>query len=342
MTDKFIDVTAHGAVRLGPRIVCDGFHHEASARVQTHIHDDHMYDFDKSKGFQHIYMTEATKQLLVAERNADLPYRDNLVALSAGIPVDHDGEKIELHLNGHMLGSAQVAVELENGLRVGYSGDIGWPTGNIIAVDQLVVDATYGSPDSVREYSQEEVENRLLDLIGQRLRFGPVHILANRGTLHRALQVIAGRFRDPLVGSKRLLKQVQVYRNFGACIDEILVDELPQGRDALASGRFLRFYGKGDRCPANELAGSRIVLSAFGTGPTDPVLDYGPTSFRVALTDHADFNATLEYVKATGARFVVTDNTRGGNAITLAGEIARRLGVDCQPSSNIGGNGWGG
>jgi hypothetical protein len=69
----------------------------------------------------------------------------------------------------------------------------------------------------------------------------------------------------------------------------------------------------------------------------DPVLEYSDTAYRVALSDHADFEGTLEYISATGAKAVVTDNTRGGNAIALALEIQRPARVKHfeTPSINI-------
>ena len=47
-----VDVTSSGAILLGDHVVCDGFQHDRSSRVQTHVHDDHMHDFERSKGLQ--------------------------------------------------------------------------------------------------------------------------------------------------------------------------------------------------------------------------------------------------------------------------------------------------
>jgi Cft2 family RNA processing exonuclease len=77
------------------------------------------------------------------------------------------------------------------------------------------------------------------------------------------------------------------------------------------------------------------------TNTKDPVLEYSEASFRVAMSDHADFPGTLEYVKATGAQYVVTDNTRAGHAVLLAQEIQRRLGIRARPSANRPSNDWG-
>ena len=57
----------------------------------------------------------------------------------------------------------------------------------------------------------------------------------------------------------------------------------------------------------------------------------------VALSNHADFHETLKYVEATGAKKVITDNTRG-YGVELAIAINERLpGVQAQPSTNNSG-----
>jgi hypothetical protein len=61
-----IEVSSSGAILLGTQVCCDGFHADCRARVQAHIHLDHMEDFESSKGFQQILLSEATKRLLFA------------------------------------------------------------------------------------------------------------------------------------------------------------------------------------------------------------------------------------------------------------------------------------
>ena len=196
-------LASRGGVLLGTDVVCDGFHCERRFRVQTHVHDDHMREFDTSKGEQDLYMSEPTLSLLRAQFNADLEYRDNLFPVDLGRTVDLPGSDARLMLlsSGHMLGAAQVLVETGDGMRLGYSGDFHWPLDRVIQVDALVLDATYGTPESVREYAQEEVETRLVELVRLRLRQGPVHIKAHRGTIQRALQVLASELEAPIIGS---------------------------------------------------------------------------------------------------------------------------------------------
>ena len=107
-----IDVFPSGTVVLGDRISCDGFHRDYEVRVQTHVHIDHMDNFNTSKGSQNIFMSEPTRKLLVCEFNADLPYRENIYALEIGVPRAVDDHEVTLLHSGHMLGSVQVAVQL--------------------------------------------------------------------------------------------------------------------------------------------------------------------------------------------------------------------------------------
>ncbi len=337
----YVDVTAKGAVLLGDEVVCDGFVYEMPYRVQTHVHDDHMSDFDSSKGYQHIFMTEPTKQLLIAEMNADLPYRSNLRSIEPGTTQQLGNIQLEVLPNEHMLGCVQVAVTLADGSRVGYSGDFQWPLNGVIEVDALVVDSTYGSRDSVRRYSQEEADQRFVELVHTWLAYGNVIIKAHRGTLHRALELLDGTLARPMLGTARLCKEAQVYQGFGYSIPELVQMDTEKGREIMKEDTYIRFVGKGDHHPVDPWLGTAITLSAYMTRPDDPVLEYSERAYRVALSNHADFNGTLEYVRATGAKYVVTDNSRGGHAVELANALKTELGVDARPSSQLLTRSWG-
>ena len=165
-----------GTVSLGPDVCCDGFSRHAKARVQTHVHKDHMDGFNTSKGHQYILLSEATKELLIAQYNADLSYRTNLKPLDFSRSYRVGSSTVTLVSSQHMLGSVQVLVELEDGTRLGYSGDFQWPLDEVIQVDALVVDSTYGNPANIREYTQGECEDQLISLMRRQLTLGPVTI----------------------------------------------------------------------------------------------------------------------------------------------------------------------
>lgn len=214
-----VDVLESGAVLLGGNVVCDGYAPEREFRIQTHTHDDHMADFDTSKGTQDVLLSPETLALLVAEYNADLPFRDNLIPVRRGAPFElGDGSTLLLQPSNHMLGACQVALTLADGRRLGYSGDFGWPLDDIIEVDELVVDSTYGSPASTRLYTQAQAEAALHEVVVQRLRRGPVHLRAHRGTVERVLQVLGDDIGAPILASPRLIREAEVHQRYGFAV----------------------------------------------------------------------------------------------------------------------------
>ena len=336
-----IDVSGSGAVTLNNVITCDGFVHGYPIRVQTHVHKDHMDGFDSSKGHQHILVTQPTLDLLIAEYDADIPYRGNFEAIELSEIVSREECQIRLLDNGHMLGSAQVEVTLPDGVRCGYSGDFAWPLENVIEVEELVLDSTYGSPDSIRRFTQEEANNRFVDLVVEHIKFGPVLILAHRGTLQRALSGLDDAIKNPIIAGPRLCSELEVYQKHGYSLTKVLNASTEEARLALGEGRYIRLYETRDQRPTDTGGTTLITLSAYMSRLDDPVLEYSEKSFCVALSDHADYKGTLEYVHNTGAKKVITDNCRGGHGVELALALKQELGIDAQPSTNRHEREWG-
>ena len=336
-----IDVSGSGAVMLNDVVTCDGFVHGYPIRVQTHVHTDHMDKFDTSKGFQHILVTQPTRDLLIAEYNADIPIRTNVEAIPLNQTVSQENCQIRLLDNGHMLGSVQIEITLPDGLRCGYSGDFAWPLEDVIEVEELVLDSTYGSPDSIRKFTQEEANRRFIDLVVEHIKIGPVFILAHRGTLQRAISSLDDAIKNPIIASPRLFDELEVYQRYGYSLTKVLKMSTEEARFALCEGRYIRLYETRDRRPTDTGGATLIALSAYMSRLDNPVLQYSEKSFCVALSDHADYEGTLEYVRATGARKIITDNCRGGHGVELALALRRELGVDAQPSTNQHEREWG-
>ena len=330
-----VDVFDNGAVRLGSKTVCDGYVQGHRFRIQTHVHDDHMGEFDRSKGLQDLFMSPETRALLIAERNADLEYRDNLIPIRWGVEHElDDSSRLALLPSGHMLGSCQVALQLPSGIRCGYSGDFAWPLDNVMQVDELVVDSTYGNPASIRAYTQDEAESCLLEVVCQRLRHGSVHVNAHRGTVERVLHILAGNVSVPILASKSLIREIMVYQDHGFAVGALEPFDSEAGRAAQREHSYVRLYSKGDGFRNELIEGTSVTCSAYMVRSDDPLLKFTERAYSVALSNHADFVGTLAYVAATGARRVVTDNTRN-HGVDLAVAINERLGgVRAVPSTN--------
>jgi len=335
MTETRCSIRSSGAVVLDKAVACDGFYGDAAVRLQTHVHDDHMGGFETSEGSQRIFCLPGTWALLVAERNGTLDVRSNFKAVQTAAPFRVlNGPIITLRDSGHMLGSAQVEVEHVDGYRAGYSGDFAWPIADVIQVDELVVDSTYGSPDSNRLYSQEQAEDAFIERVFTNAKVGPVYVRAFRGTLQRALAALTeAGCAFPILASRPQLSEAAVYRREGFSIGALIAADSEDGEAAKAQGRFVLVEGRGDRQPMNRPQGYSIKLSAFYANPREPVTHFSDRDCEVAISNHADFGGTLDYVAATGAKVVLTDNVRGPHGVDLALELSRRLGVTAIPAS---------
>lgn len=344
-SNRLIDVLASGAVILGPDVTCDGFHSSRSLRVQSHVHQDHMKDFSTSLSGD-VLLTRPTRMLLERQYPA-LDICTNVHVVEYGESWHTSDADVELVSSNHMLGAAQVKVTLPDGTTVGYSGDFGWPLDEVIQVDALVVDATYGKPDSGRPYTQQQAQADLSELITQVLRQGPVHMLADTGPVERALQVLM--MNDvlegvPVIGSQKLAASIRVHRDCGYHLPDVLVEGTESARTAIQTGRFLRLWSLYSREINDGLyPGAVVKLTKFRTRD-QPIERSGESSYIVGFSNHADFNGTMEYIKATGASIVVTDNLRGGagdRASVLANMVEHQLGIAACVSSNHYSHAWG-
>ena len=336
-----VDVRGSGAIILDDVVTCDGFAEDYPIRVQTHVHSDHMSEFDSSKGHQDILVSHPTLELLYAEYNADLPIRSNLLPVHLNRPTSCESCQLRLLDNGHMLGSVQVELLSPDGFRCGYSGDFAWPLDDVIEVDELVLDSTYGSPKSIRKYTQKHAINRFIELVVNRLRAGPVVIGAHRGTLQRAISCLDDAIKNPIVANSRLFKELEVYKRYGYSLTKIFDESTEEAKVALGEERYILLYETRDHMPTEGNEATSIILSAYMNRLDDPVLEYSENSYCVALSGHADYRETLEYVRATGAKKVMTDNSRGGHGVELALALKRELGIDAVSSKNKYTRAWG-
>ena len=282
-----IEVSPNGGICLGDQFVCDGFRHNVPFRIQSHVHDDHMKDWSISKGYQEIYMTPATFALLVAELNADLAIRQNLHQLNIGEWLNISDCKVRLESSCHMLGAAQVCVELESGTRVGYSGDFSWPLSDPIEVEALVLDSTNGSPRKVREYDESEADEAFAELLFTQIKHGSVYLKAHRGTMHRALQVMSTEKELTILASKKRKREIEVFRKFGFPIPNVIDRKSDEGIQLAKSSHCVHLYSKGDgQIPDPRSGFSTILLSAYFTNNRSPVNEYSTNSHCIATVSY--------------------------------------------------------
>jgi putative mRNA 3-end processing factor len=329
-------------VVLGPPLICDGFAEEVPNRAQTHLHSDHMEHFDRSKGRQQIFMSLETKELLLQHGDSALPFRTNLHAVPAGKTMDlGDGFQMELVPSGHMLGSSQVVLEYPDGYRVGYSGDFDYPLDNVITVDELVVDSTYGGFRSNREFSQSEALESLKDLFCSRIAHGPVLFKGHRGVVPPALEALSDTMPLPVVATPEHALDFAVYERNGFTLPEWREVSSSKVEESFSLGHRVVVASLGNRCIPNSQEVSIISLRRDWT-QREPVLRVGDRAWHVGLSSHADLQGTLAYIRDTGASVVLTDNVRGSShGIELAQTVRAQLGIEAVACPTVQSDAWG-
>jgi len=336
------DVKRNGAVLLSPLVCCDGFDPDRKIRVQSHIHSDHMNDFDRSKGKQYILMSNATKDLLISDIDYDIEYRKNIISMNDEGKYKINNTEIKFKPSGHMLGSVQTQVTHEDGYKTGYSSDFSYPlTNGVLKCNELVVDSTYSTPRK-QTWPIEEIIKTIYDRIDDKLDQNSIIIQGFRGRLEYAMELIGIRYPDTImIATENPYKNASVHRNYGYNIPKLILEGTEQSDEIhKADKNFIKFIELHETPTVANRRFYKIYLSSH-LCYDEPIIDYNEHWCKIALTDHAGFDDVIKYIKDTKCEKVVTDSSRGGNALELARHIKNILGIEVRPASLRKSNKWG-
>jgi len=328
--ERKASITRQGAVLLGKYVVCDGFEWDREVAVVTHIHADHITHFERCLGYYDlIFCSPETKELLITLEGNWLRLRRNLISLPYENPYAYKEERITLYPARHILGSSQVLVEDQDGVRIVYTGDFDFPNTKPVEADILVVDATFGDPTQVAKCNRDQIVDYLVSLTKKELEFSPVCILAHRGKLQEVMSILRNAgLTVPFLCAPDILKMSKVYSNYGINMGCVLSLKDDAAQEIIASGErhiFFQLIGIKAFPPIHY---TKIRASRWGT--TESFIKLAHDYYVVALSDHADFKGTLEYVRECKPRLVITDNYRAGSADSLAQAIRNELHIEAK------------
>lgn len=322
-------IADNGAVLLGKSFTCDA-HTEKPVRIVTHAHADHISELRESlQRCNSVIMTPATRELAEALYGLrPFLFVEKLSILSYKELFKYGDEKVTLFNAGHIIGSAQVLVEDSEGGRVVYTGDFKLPEAEIIPCDVLVMEATYGHPSCVRPF-RDKVEDELVKLVKKSLESGPTYIFGYHGKLQEVIGILrkAG-ITAPIVMPNRVYRVTKICEKYGMQLGEYFSITDEKGVEAMKSGNFIGIYHIGSRAIEKEGV-TKLVLSGWEF--RSPYRKTGHNEYTIALSDHSDFDQLIEYVEKSRPKFVITDNYRIGDAVSLAREIKKRLGISAKP-----------
>lgn len=312
-------IELNGAILIGNSITCDA-HFPRPIRVVTHAHLDHICGIEKSIAeCNHVLMTYATRDLI--EIIKPKKCSNKIKCIEYGTTFIYEGEKITLYSANHIIGSAQVLVEAEK--RILYTGDFRIKGIQIIPTDILIIEATYGNQYRRRKFKYE-VEYKLIDLIKNAVTSSNVYIFGYHGKLQEVHELIhkAG-LASPIVMPDKTFKMMKVCEKYGMQFGKYYTIHEAQKLD-----HFIALYHMGAKQWTGKGA-TKIVLSGWEF--KYPVKQEKENEFRVALSNHADFDDLIQYVEISRPKLVITDNKRGGDAVSLAKEITKKFGIPAKP-----------
>ncbi|MDZ7336026.1 MAG: MBL fold metallo-hydrolase [candidate division KSB1 bacterium] len=220
----------------------------------------------------------------------------------SGWPVDyHQPQRmgdfsIELLPSGHVLGSAQIAIE-RAGTRLIYTGDFK-PGKNQTAVtlevrhaDILIMESTFGAPQYVFPKEWEIIE-RLARFIERSFQNGIVPIVMGYalGKSQEALKIL-GDLNYQISIHPSIQPIVEIYEEYGIHFKNY---QVYHGEDLRERVLLLPPHLSNSHLVKNIWRTRKLILTGWAVDP-EAKYRYGADE-ALALSDHADFNQLLEFV----------------------------------------------
>ena len=278
-----------------------GFHIDPTRPVEraviTHAHSDHA-----RAGHGAVLATRETLDLMRLRCGEN--FAGATQALAYGESVNLDGAKITLHPAGHVLGSAQVAVEA-NGLRVVASGDyknVPDPTCapfELVRCDLFITEATFALPVFRHGDPDAEIAKLLhsLTLFPERAHLVGAYSVGKAQRLIALLRKVGYRAPVCLHGGMQAITDYYIERGI-----------------ALGELRLVRGAGKADLAGTITLCPPSALNDLWRRRFPDPLTAFASGWMRVrararqqgvalplVLSDHADWDGLTATIAATGA-----------------------------------------
>lgn len=286
----------------------------------THAHGDHA-----RAGSAAYLCAEPCVPLLRQRFGPDVPIQGQ----PYGVPIDLGGVRVSFHPAGHILGSAQIRLEGRDGVWV-LSGDYKRapdPTCEpfeLVRCDTLITESTFGLP-IYRWDPAGEVVADVLAWWRQNRADGLASLLFcyTIGKAQRLLAELATLTDEPVLVHGMLQPMTEVYRAAGIrMLPTTTLVERPRGTSM--AGELVLAPPSARGTPWMRRLGALSDGLTSGLMRVRGVRRQRSYDRGFVLSDHADWPALIDTVRATGATRVLTTH---GHAEPLARHLAD-LGLD--------------
>jgi len=158
------------------------------------------------------------------------------------------------------------------------------------------------------------------------LQNGPLYIFGYHGKLQEVMQILhKNDVEVPFILPEKVFQAAKVCERHGMRLGKVLSADEDEAKEiARRNDPHVAFYHMNSK---RYVGTDAFRISVSGWEFNGPRRQVGPNEHVVALSDHADFKELLQYVSESKPRLVITDNYRQGDAVVLAREIEKRLGI---------------
>lgn len=272
-------------------------HRKTPFSFVSHGHSDHLKNHDK------ILATPPTISF-----HAFRARQRQVLTLDFGEKLLLEDMEIELFPAGHILGSAMIRIK-QGDTSLLYTGDFkmkkSWTSKEIIipSADILIMESTFGHPDYIYDHSPEFLVNELLNFINDcfHKNITPVVLAYSLGKAQEAMKIL-GECGLLVHVHRSAWELTKIYRKFGVSFENcVLWDEIPIEKDhvLLAPPHSFR-YGKIKNLPSRYRT---VFLSGWAKSENGYRF---ASDYAIPLSDHADFNELLQFVKIARPQKVYT------------------------------------
>ncbi|HLL83148.1 MAG TPA: MBL fold metallo-hydrolase [Longimicrobium sp.] len=297
-------------------------HRKSELSFVSHAHSDHIARHER------VIATSSTVRFMT--------HRLGKLASALPVPYGRGFDLGQLYLEllpaGHILGSAQLRVTRQDGLRVVYTGDLNLAPSltaepaQVAECDTLIIESTFGHPRYVFP-PKEKVFADIEAWVRRQLERAvtPVLLSYPLGKSQEAMKFLSSRGFD-ICAHPSIYDMTELYRECGMPIDRVrrYEGQVKEGEVGFFPPFNARRSGLGKIWPR-----ATAVLTGWALDPGAAARYSADVAFP--LSDHADFPQLMEYAKKTGANEVLTHHG-------FAEELAKALcaeGIDARPVGTI-------
>jgi len=263
----------------------------------SHGHSDHLKNHEK------ILATPPTVQI-----HALRARQRDVIELECGRVYELKESRVELFPAGHVLGSAMIRVQHDD-VSLLYTGDFkikhSWTARpiEIPQADILIMESTFGSPDYVYNHSMDFLVDELFNFIDDchKESIVPIVMGYTLGKAQEAMKIIGDAGYTTRV-HRSAWEIAAIYRQNGVQFSNCFLwnGEPVRDRDVLIIPPHLFRYRKVKSLPARFRT---VLLSGWAGSPTGG--RFG-SDHSIPLSDHADFEELLQFVKTVNPQKVYT------------------------------------